>query len=222
MKELLLSKEFWTSITSLAWPAIALFALYQFKPILESILKRENMTIKIAGMEISVRDAAENLGKQITDIQERMSKIETNGSQLNPAKSIEPLPISIQQKGSKNHLLWVDDYPSNNAFLIDKMRENGIEVTLSLSTADALRKIENNSFDAVITDLGRKEDGGENPFAGLDLIKGLSSKATELPILVFAGHRGLENESKLVSAGASAVTASGIDVMKFVDQHLKS
>lgn len=228
MSGLFSKPEFWSAMTSLAWPLVAAYAFYKLQPILASILKRENMTLKVAGMEISVRDATENLGKQITDIQQKLANMEFEKlANQEFGVAVEQVNSSNKKAGpellkliNSNRLLWVDDFPSNNAFLIEKLREYGIDVTISLSTIDAIKRLEAEKYSAIITDLGRKENGVENPFAGLDLIRYIRANGNTLPILVFAGSRGLENAEKLKSAGAENVTGSGVDVLGFVEKHL--
>jgi CheY-like chemotaxis protein len=114
-------------------------------------------------------------------------------------------------------ILWVDDYPSNNAFLIEQFQKDGIEVKLALSTNEGLKELLGESFDMIITDLGRKENGRDNPFAGLEFIKQVRDKNNNAPILVYAGDRGMQNQSKLLKAGATKVTQSPVEVQSFIN-----
>jgi CheY-like chemotaxis protein len=223
MSKLLENAEFWKAITGLAWPLVVLFVFFRFGPVIVSLLKRENVSIKVGNLELSVQDAAKNIGRSIADLQERLSSLETQQGATTPKQSsiIENALAENSIRSRVPQLIWVDDYPSNNAFLIEAMKDRGIDVTLSLSTEDAIKCITSKHFDFLITDLGRKENGSENPFAGLDLLKRLRAIGSELPVLVFAGKRGLENERILIEAGAEAVTTSGVDVMAFVERHLR-
>ena len=129
-------------------------------------------------------------------------------------------PTSYVSSSQRASVLWVDDFPSNNAFLIQGFEEEGIRVRKELSTKSGLFALANERFNAIITDLGRKEDGTDNPFAGLDFIEAVRSSGCPTPILVFAGRRGLENRERLLSAGATEVTASPVEVFRFVHEHL--
>ncbi|RYE67423.1 MAG: response regulator, partial [Rhizobiaceae bacterium] len=157
----------------------------------------------------------------VADLQQKVAEIEQKVliSSLEGRISSAPAVNFDASASNSSSILWVDDYPSNNAFLIDKFQRGGVDVTVALSTEDALKHFSNRNFSVVITDLGRREAGVEKKFAGLELIQRLRSINAKLPILVFAGERGLQNRDKLIAAGASDVTASGSDLISFVEQH---
>jgi CheY-like chemotaxis protein len=129
--------------------------------------------------------------------------------------------IDKNKESKKLSVLWVDDYPSNNAFIIDQFMKDGIHVKLSLTTEDGIKQLNDNKFDLVITDLGRKENGVSKPFAGLDLIKQMRGSNQTIPIIVFAGPRGLENKERLTRAGANLVTVSWVEIQNFVNSLTK-
>jgi CheY-like chemotaxis protein len=191
-------------------------------------LSKDNVSIKVAGMEISVAEAAKNIGTQISDLQNKVAELE---SRLTTGKSsIEPKRANTQaiEQSSKKRsssskrkaVLWVDDYPINNAFLVEKFRSSGIEVDLALSTKQALAYLDAKDYALAISDLGRKEKGIENPMAGLDFVKAARRRDMQLPILIFAGPRGIENKNKLVSAGVNEVTVSTVEVVQFVKSYI--
>lgn len=122
---------------------------------------------------------------------------------------------------AQKSILWVDDYPSNNAFIIEKLERDGIRIRKELSTDAAMKALGADSFDLVISDLGRQEGGINNHFAGLELARAMRAAGVTLPLLIYAGQRGVDNRSKLLAAGVTQVTASPVDVFKFVDQHLR-
>ncbi len=212
MIELFKDANFWLALSNFAWPiALTIIALL-FRKLLAQLLRREALTIKVAGMELSVQDVAEQTGKGMSDLQERVAILEqnfSNGGKAN-AKSFSSANTSV---------LWVDDYPSNNAFIIEKLENEGIRVRKELSTDAAIGALGNDEFQMIISDLGRVENGQDNPFAGLEFARALRASGHNAPLLIFAGQRGLENRDKLLTAGANQVTSSPIDVFKFVEQY---
>ncbi|WP_269933518.1 response regulator [Aminobacter sp. HY435] len=213
MANLLANPEFWKAVASLAWPAVALTVFVKLQPVIRALLTRENLTLKIAGMEVTVMQAAESLGAQVADLQEKVAGLQSVGQP-------NDVVTTIISGSNKKSLLWVDDFPSNNVFIIEKFRQDGIEVTLSIETQEALELLRSRKFDAVITDLGRKELGVDHPMAGLELIRKVRAHGLQTPILVFAGHRGLQHSDQLKAEGATSVTNSGVDVMAFAEKYL--
>lgn len=218
MGSLLTDPDFWSALSNFAWPVVAAVVLYRFQPLVAALLQRDNMQIKVGGLELSVQDAAKAHGKNIVEIQQRLAAIEAN--------STIPQNFNSEKEGRENinrkdrSILWVDDFPSNNAFLVDSLREKHVDVVLSLGTEDAMEKLKYRKFGAIITDLGRIENGVDNPNAGFDLIARIKSSGDDVPILVFAGRRALEKRRALLEAGAENATNSGVDVLAFVERHL--
>jgi CheY-like chemotaxis protein len=84
-------------------------------------------------------------------------------------------------------LLWVDDYPENNAFEVDALKRNGVEVIPAATNSDALRSVKaGRPLDVIITDMGREGEGDD---AGLELLKGLYDLGVSTPVSLDAGHR---------------------------------
>jgi len=212
MTDLLVKTEFWNAVASLAWPIAFMVVFFRLRPFIESIFKKSNMTIKFAGFEITAQEMAENFRKDIFDIQERVSKIE-NGEGL-----MEPKGFAAEI-GSSRRILWVDDFPINNAHLIESFKEKGVEIDLSISTDDALRKISSLDYSAIISDLGRVENGIDNKFAGLELLNLIREIDKKIPVLIFAGARALGSRTKLIDAGAEDVVSSSVSVVKFVEKY---
>jgi CheY-like chemotaxis protein len=164
-------------------------------------------------MEVTVQEAAQSSGKNISDLQERVAIIEKSLSGKIHQKS------DVIEKNDLLSILWVDDYPINNAFIIDKLEKEGVRVRKELSTESGLSALSSDKFDIIISDLGRKENGRDNAFAGLDFVKKLRLHGHKHPVLIFAGLRGLDNRERLIEAGANDVTNSGVDVFSFIEKN---
>jgi CheY-like chemotaxis protein len=221
--------EFWKALAAILWPVLAIIIFISAKSRIYAFLSRDNVSIKVAGMEISVADAAKSLGTSVSDLQKRLAELEVRvgrpagENEIGPSSKSPVGDVSWREKATDTlstsqqfSILWVDDYPSNNAFLVDQFQKEGIEIKLALTTDEGVKDFNNGDFDMIITDLGRRENGKENPFAGLDLIRQVRAQDMDVPILVFAGSRGLQNRGKLLKAGATEVSQSAVDVQSFV------
>lgn len=206
--------EFWRVLSTLAWPAVALAVLFTLKGHISAIFRRDQFTIKVAGMEISVAQAAKQSGEALADLQARVAKLESGASP--PA----PLDRKDERTGSIS-ILWVDDFPTNNAFIIENLEKSGIKVRKEISTKAGLAAIEQEEFNVIISDLGRIENGKDNPFAGLDLVKAVRLGGSSVPILIFAGQRGIAHKDRLIAVGATDVTSSSVEVYRFLNEHLR-
>jgi CheY-like chemotaxis protein len=106
----------------------------------------------------------------------------------------------------RGRVLWVDDYPMNNTGIADAFKEAGISVHLALSTSQALAMFADGSYDLVITDLGRVENGANNHEAGLNLLQAIHEQNPRVPVIVYAGERAVARREELIAAGAVLAT----------------
>jgi CheY-like chemotaxis protein len=107
-------------------------------------------------------------------------------------------------------ILWVDDNPDDNALELAKLRDDGLEVLLARSTAEAMDVLSlRRGVRAIVTDLGRSEDGEFRSHAGLALLRQLREAEQDQPVLVYTSTRRVElDRQDALEAGATAVTAS--------------
>jgi CheY-like chemotaxis protein len=211
------SEGFWGAVSTLImWSAI-IFGVYMFRKEIRSILERLNK-IKVIGNEVALSRTTETLGDYTTELQLRVARIEEKIN-VNDTKN----DINVDSKNyfeDNNKILWVDDFPSNNEFIVERLRKLGLQVDLSISTEDAIARFTAFDHKLIISDLGRIEHGVDNPLAGIDLVKAIRRINQIVPILIFAGQRGLGLKDKILEAGASQVTISGVEVMKFIERNL--
>ncbi|MFB9312059.1 response regulator [Nocardioides plantarum] len=109
-------------------------------------------------------------------------------------------------------ILWVDDFPQNNHALVRALRALDIDVHAVTSTSAAIAALRRRNYALVITDLGRIEDGVDNPRAGLDLLLRMRELPIATPVIVFAGPRAVAMESELLNSGARLVTETPSEV----------
>ncbi len=223
--------DFWKAIAAMLWPLVAIVIFVSARTRIYAFLQRDDLSIKVGGMELTVANATQNLGKDVGDLQQKVSELEAivqriGGQNAKPQdgalddRALMEAPKiadeAVRPKRSVS-ILWVDDYPENNAFLIERFRNDGIEIEIAKTTREAIDQFEFRRPDLIITDLGRREDGKSYPFAGLDLIKKIHPLDPSIPIAVYAGERGVQNRQKLLEAGAKLVSQSGVELQSFVN-----
>lgn len=116
----------------------------------------------------------------------------------------------------RNRILWVDDRPENNVFERQAMESMGLEFTLALSTAEALRVLSSRRFAAVISDMGRKE----GPREGYKLLEALRAKDKTTPYFVYAGSNAPQHQREAALRGAQGSTNIAQDLVEMVTRSL--
>jgi CheY-like chemotaxis protein len=85
----------------------------------------------------------------------------------------------------RNRILWVDDHPEYNEFERRVLTQYGDTVIdNATSTADALKLLSKESYNLIISDMYREEDGAHVPDAGVRL---LQRKPIGIPCFLYTG-----------------------------------
>jgi CheY-like chemotaxis protein len=201
-----------SAIASLAWPVIfAILALLFYEPIkaLVDSAKGRKFTIKVAGNELTMEEASEIQRHSLADIQAKLVDLEARVE-----KSQDPsVTKSPTRERSTSRILWVDDNPKNNSFLVAALEDSGSRVDIAIDTNQGINLFKNNTYDAVVSDMGRPE--GDR--AGIDFTKRVRTMNKKVPIFVFCGGwatRHLREET--LAAGANGITSSGTSLLAFL------
>ncbi|CAL2060682.1 MULTISPECIES: response regulator [Streptomyces] len=189
------------ALTGLAWPLMAGVALWRLFPLIKEIVRSRGFTIKVGEAELSVQEVSESLIRTTADLQGRLASVRA------PAAS-----------RTLDSVLWVDDRPENNATEVAQLRALGVEVTLAKSTDEALRALArpNRPFDAVISDMSRRERTRPNRTAGLDLIRELRAQDDPIPVFIYATARALTLREEITNAGGTAVVGSSTELFELL------
>jgi CheY-like chemotaxis protein len=205
------------ALATVAWPAIAIFLIYKFYPLIKVLLSRDKVSFKFGGMEMSAEQTAQSLASQVEDLQKKVVQLEekiTNDKNSDSNVDLLRLPI---RRGEKRRILWVDDVPSNNAIQIQNLTSDGLQVDAAIDTAQAISMFEFTKYDLVITDMGRTEDGVHRPTAGITLAKELRQRNPTIPIIIFTTHRALERfQESAQKAGVNLITNSTIELYRHI------
>ena len=201
-----------SSLASLAWPVVFAVLVYKLFSPIQKLVESANarkFTIKVAGNELTMEELSEQQRIIINDIQSKIVEIEKRDVVESPAAAA----LSIEQPRSKKRVLWVDDRPKNNSFLVAAIEDKGAKVEIALSTDEALSKIQKEDFDIVISDMGRPE--GDH--AGLDLANRLKAMKIAIPIYIYCGTWAAKNLRKEAeSAGVAGITSSGTTLLSML------
>lgn len=106
--------------------------------------------------------------------------------------------------GSEGNVLWVDDHPENNTSERRSLEASGVRFVLAVSTGEALEIVQRQSFDLIISDMGRSLD----PQAGYTLLERLRAGGDRTPFIIYSSSRYSSNVAEAQARGAIGVTGS--------------
>ena len=207
--------EILKAIGELAWPVIVGFLLWRLFPLVRALIESRAFTVKVAGMEISVQEASRQIQAQIDDLSSKVS-------QLRQGANLAPLNSS-RHTVSRLGILWVDDVPSNNAYAVAQLKNRGYEVDQAGSTMEALRFLHDKSttIGAVLSDMGREEQGTFKQEAGLDLLNEMRRMGCDQPYLVCTTSDNVHRYDAIIrNKGGDGATSSVLEVLEFVERVL--
>jgi CheY-like chemotaxis protein len=105
-------------------------------------------------------------------------------------------------------VLWIDDRPANNELERKLLRPHGIVFDNVVSTDEALQQLAMESYDLVITDLGREGSSDRSATAGAAFLDQPVVREGGPPVIVYAGRWAAAQRDALVQRGALDVMAS--------------
>jgi len=184
---------------AIIWPALLLFVLVRFGPSLrEFFLDLGEFTFKGAGFEASAKrkqaEAAQALVTAAITRPEPGTTPEAAAQQAGAAAAIvaESVTPRTIRRASRSTVLWVDDRPENNAYERQALEALGVTFVLSPSTEDALAKLKQRSFNAIISDMSRPPDQQ----AGYTLLDTVRKSGDRTPFIIYAGTRARDPEHR--------------------------
>ena len=210
-------------MVGLAWPLVVAVVVLALYPTVRRIMESRAFSVRVGGAEISVQHASDQLGagledvrEQVTVLSERIAAME-NGSAPERLAALREAPEHVGERT----LLWVDDHPENNAYEIAALQRKGVRVTQAASTAEAGAALSaQGEFSAIVSDMGRVEDGAFHPDAGVELIELVRSQGAASPVLVYTSAPTLaRSRERALAAGAAEATASATQLLHLLAQH---
>ena len=117
-----------------------------------------------------------------------------------------------------NRILWVDDYPNNNSTIMYLFEKRNVHFDIAINTQQGIERFENESYNMIITDMGRKN---ESDTAGITLIKELRKLNCNIPIVVFTSRSAVQKYGQTaLEYGASIVSCNSLDIIKSIQSIL--
>jgi CheY-like chemotaxis protein/Na+-transporting methylmalonyl-CoA/oxaloacetate decarboxylase gamma subunit len=204
-------------ILGISWPLVALFLLaYLRVPIKKFIENMIEINLKAGPIETTAKrqtiEAAASLGAAIAiaEINEKSSTnkdlVESKITNITTAREVASLINQIVtprtlHKIQGARILWVDDRPSNNLYEREALSALDIQLVLSNSTEDALKKLGEENFNVIISDMGRPPDAR----AGYTLLEKVQKLNVDAPYIIYAFKGDLpEHQREARSKGAFA------------------
>ena len=120
----------------------------------------------------------------------------------------EAIPTLVGTPRRAARVLWVDDRPANNELERQLLRPEGIVFDNVVSTSEAIDQLVNESYDLVITDLGRKGSSDHSNDAGANFLQHPAVRSGGPPVIVYAGRWAVVRRDELLRLGAADVMAN--------------
>ncbi|MBT3188626.1 MAG: response regulator [Anaerolineae bacterium] len=204
-------------------------------------------TVKIGEMELSMDEFSKQQGDMIKDLQNRVNELQRKieaKTDLPVADSPKAEELSFEERRVEirreadvplvesmfnaeivtldidddiSDILWVDDNPRNNAFLIDSLHNQGISVSTAANTNEALERFKRGTFDCVISDSCRHEGKEvDNCQAGFELSSAIRELNEDVPIYIYTDEVDEKMKEKAHNVGATAITSSPSELLKLL------
>ena len=124
------------------------------------------------------------------------------------AACVQAVPSMAATPRRAARVLWVDDRPANNELERKLLRPHGIVFDSVVSTQEAIEQLTNESYDLVITDLGRQGSSDRSATAGAAFLDQPIVRDGGPPVIVYAGTWAVAQRADLVRRGALDVMAN--------------
>jgi CheY-like chemotaxis protein len=171
----------------------------QFKTHAQSVIKGRLQAFNedLKRMQGASEQQIQNANRLLMDLAGQATFLEAAPS--SSTSSARSVPHKLKGK----RILWVDEHPENNDYPREILEQQGVRCTSVLSTEDAEEMLKDNSFDLIISDMGR----GYNRSAGLDLVKSESVRKSKIPVIIFASPKAIDTYGqRALEAGARYAT----------------
>jgi CheY-like chemotaxis protein len=208
-------------VQALVWPVVILFVLYLLRrPLSRLIGNAGELNLNAFGVQATIKREHVEAAALLGAAEARRSDSATSDGTPPDENSIRRIADTISEAAAQTDsrqrsralVLWVDDNPGNNLYERKSLEAFGIHITVSTSTEDALEKVRQTKFDAIISDMGRPPD----PRAGYTLLDKLRTLNIDTPFIIYAGSNALEHKAEARRHGALGSTNDPQELFQLV------
>jgi CheY-like chemotaxis protein len=216
-----------SAVAALLWPVLLLVLILMFRRQLARVIgsaEQREWSLEVGGQKLSMKQLSDQQNSMIADLQKQVGVLskavaalttdqrpvaeEVDGSPVVTGSTIlggvEPPPPATAYS-----VLWVDDNPENNALIVEQLQRNGVRVDLARSTREGLGLLGQRRYGAIVSDMGRFEDGQEVRDAGMRLLRIVRETDTGTPFIIYCGYwASAAYREQALEAGATGITAS--------------
>jgi len=151
---------------------VAILVARLYKPIKAELLPRLGQ-LKVYGIEATfIRESLDRA------VEKQETKIDAEAKSKVERRLHRDIPLLRRMR-----ILWVDDNPRHNAYVVRMLRSIGARVDITTSTEQALSMLSQENYDMVISDIAR--DGV--PDEGLRFLTKMRRQGLYRPIVFYAG-----------------------------------
>lgn len=110
-------------------------------------------------------------------------------------------------------VLWVDDKPRNNDYIINMFSERNISFDRVTSTDDAVKKLSKNTYSLIISDMKR----GNSPDEGVKLLKIKNKMFPSIPLVIYSSPISLDGYwQDAINERADLVTTKTTELLGYI------
>lgn len=223
-----------SAVAALLWPVLLLVLILMFRRQLARVIgsaEQREWSLEVGGQKLSMNQLSDQQNSMIADLQKQVGVLSKAVAALTagPREEAEevdgaPVPGGAGFGGMEPppataySVLWVDDYPENNALIVEQLLRNGTRVDLARSTREGLALLGQRRYGAIVSDMGRFEDGQEVSDAGMRLLRTVRETDRSTPFILYCGHRSsVAYREQALEAGATGITASPAVLTELLD-----
>jgi len=199
---------------------VLVYIVTRFAPqIRDFISNADELSLTAGGVEAAVRrqvELAAALGMAEVKRTGGSEEVMVNASSIAALVKERVTPQSVLRL-SHAKVLWVDDNPEDNYFARQPLETLGVRFVLSRSTGEALQAIEQQAFDAIISDMERESDVQ----AGIALLDSLRNRDNRTPYIIYCGQSSAKrHRAEAFRKGAQGITSNSYEMFDLLSRVL--